>query len=320
MTRLKLLTATILSFGMVMCTVDSSACGTCGCSLNTEWSNQGYSYGTGLHADLRFDYFNQNQLREGLHKVDRSIISFPNDREIQEKTINRNTTLTLGYSPNQSWGVEVVVPAYNRTHSTIAGGEEAVSSSESTGIGDVRVIGRYQGFSTDNSFGIEVGAKLPTGRTDDTFASGPQAGNLIDRGLQLGTGTTDLLIGAYKFGSLSPTWGYFTHALAQAALNSKDEFRPGNALNVSAGVHYTGYTAVTPNLQINLRAENRESGAHADIENSGATLIYLSPGIVGNISHDFQVFAFVQVPVYQRVTGYQLEPQYLISAGLHYNL
>jgi hypothetical protein len=183
----------------------------------------------------------------------------------------------------------------------------------------MRVIGRYQGFNDDHSYGLLFGVKLPTGRFDDNFATGPQAGNLIDRGLQLGTGTTDVLLGAYKFGSISPMWGYFTQALAQSALNSRDEFRPGNALTLSAGIRYTGYTAVTPNIQLNLRAENHESGANADIANSGATLIYLSPGLIGNISHDFQLFAFVQIPVYQRVSGYQLEPQYMSSLGLRYN-
>jgi len=320
MKTIKFLAPLILSLGIVMSSADSTACGTCGCSLNTDWTNQGYSYGTGLHADLRFDYFNQNQLREGLNTVDRGSISFPNDREIQEKTINRNTILTLAYSPDSNWGIEVVVPACDRTHSTIAGGDDSVSSSESTGIGDVRVIGRYQGFSDDHSFGLQLGAKLPTGRTDDKFATGPQAGNLIDRGLQLGTGTTDVMIGIYKYGSLSPTWGYFTHALAQSALNSYDEFRPGNALNLGAGVRYTGFNSFIPNLQLNFRAENHESGANADVENSGATLIYISPGLIGNISHDLQAFAFVQVPVYQRVSGYQLEPQYLISIGMHYSL
>ena len=44
----------------------------------------------------------------------------------------------------------------------------------------------------------------------------------MDRGLQLGSGTTDLLVGAYKFGTFRPKWGYFVSALAQFPTGGKD--------------------------------------------------------------------------------------------------
>jgi hypothetical protein len=309
--------AVFTALAFIAITSASLACGTCGCGLNSDWISQGFTFKPGFHMDLRFDYFNQDQLRTGLGTVDKGSITFPSDREIQLVTINRNYNLDFGYNPNAEWGFDVLVPAYDRTHSTIAEEDSAPSYSRSAGIGDVRILARYQGFAQDRSFGLQFGVKLPTGRIDDTFSSGPQAGNTVDRGLQLGTGTTDLLVGVYKSGVMATNWGYFAQANVQLPLDSKDEFKPGNALNVNAGIRYTGYCSVTPQLQLNVRAEKPETGANADTANSGATLAYLSPGVTVELARKANLFVFIQVPVYQRVTGYQLEPRYLLSVGIH---
>lgn len=255
----------------------------------------------------------------GRSGVDSSRFSLPADQEIQRQTINRNTTLTLDWSPNANWGFTALIPAYTRTHETIAEGDTEASASRSSGLGDVRLLGRYQGFSEDHSFGIQFGVKLPTGRTEDTFATGPQAGETVDSGLQLGTGSTDVILGVYKFGNLAPEWGYFAQASFQSAVSHHDDFRPGNGLNFNVGVRYAGWKSVTPALQVNVRAEKGETGAAADAPNSGATLAYLSPGVTVHLTNQFHLYAFFQVPIYQHVTGLQIEPHFLASVGVHYN-
>jgi hypothetical protein len=294
------------------------ACGACGCTLNSDWASQGYAVKPGFRFDLRYDYFNQDQLRSGTKAVDRDSLPIPNEQEVQQKTINRNLTLTLDYSPDADWGVTVLVPTFNRFHETVAPGDTESSFSQGNGLGDLRVVGRYQGFSEDHSWGVQVGVKLPSGATQQTFNGGPQAGEPLDRGLQLGTGTTDLLLGVYAFGSLSPDWGIFGQALFQKPSGEKDGFKPGDGVNANVGVRYTGYAGLTPQLQLNLRAEGRESGVQADVENSGATLVYLSPGLTFSLSRACQFYAFAQVPVAQRVNGLQIEPRYSVSAGLHW--
>jgi hypothetical protein len=77
--------------------------------------------------------------------------------------------------------------------------------------------------------------------------------------------------------------------------------------------------AATPKAStINTRIEKRESDANADVENSGAMLVYLSPGVTVPLTNKIYVYNFFQVPVYQRVNGYQLEPRYTVSVGVHY--
>lgn len=294
------------------------ACSACGCTLSSDWASQGFAASKGWRFDARFDFFDQNQLREGTDSVSRSSLSIPNEREVQQYTINRNYTFALDYSPNKEWGVTVVLPWFNRSHATIAEGDDAVSTSHDRGISDLRLLARWTGFDPQRRTGVEFGLKLATGKFGSTFDGGPQRGEIVDRGLQLGTGTTDLLLGVYHFDALNDDWGYFAHALLQTPLNSREDFKPGTGLNLNAGLRYTASETWVPQLQINARIEKRERGANADVENSGATLVYLSPGVTWNLSRRFSAYAFAQVPLHQRVNGLQIEQRWSASVGLHY--
>lgn len=299
----------------------AKACGACGCTLNSDWASQGFSTRPGLHLDLRYDYFNQDQLRSGTRSVDRGSLSLPNEQEIQQNTLNRNLTLTLDYSPSPDWGVALLVPTFDRSHASLVAGDTEPSFSQAKGLGDIRVVGRYQGFSEDHSFGLQVGVKLPTGGTSQTFNGGVQAGQPLDAGLQLGTGTTDLLLGCYGFGNLAGDWDCFGQVLLQKPLGEQHGFKPGDGVNANFGVRYGGFTRLTPHLQINVRAEQRESGPNADVANSGATLAYLSPGLTLRATPSLQVFAFAQLPLAQRVNGLQIEPRRSsFSIGLRWAL
>lgn len=294
------------------------ACSSCGCTLSNDMFAQGG--GQGFQADLRFDYFNQNQLRTGTGKFDRASAEIPNEREIQQTTINRNYNLFLDYAPNADWGIAAQIPYFNRYHTTIAPGDEDISTSHTKSIGDVRLVARYRGLASDRSVGVLFGLKLATGSFHNNFIAGPQEGEPLDRGLQPGTGTTDLLVGAYTFGAVNRDWDYFGEAILQQPLNSREEFRPGTGLNVSVGARYMSFESVTPQVQLNMRAERRESGLNADVENSGATLVYFSPGVTVKITPKSSAYGFLQLPIYQRVNGLQIESRYSISFGMRFAL
>ncbi len=291
------------------------ACSSCGCTLSSDWLIQGTEHG-GFHADLRFDYFNQDDLRSGTKSVDRGSIELPAEQEVQQMTINRNYTLFLDYAGTGEWGLSAQLPWFDRYHTTIAEGDTEISTSHTKSIGDLRLLARYHGLSADHSTGLQFGLKLPTGSIDNKFISGPQEGELLDRGLQPGTGTTDLLVGVYNFGAFNRDWDYFAEAILQQPLNSRDEFRPGTGVNLSFGARYMSWENVRPQFQINVRSEGRESGANADVENSGATLVYFSPGVNVRLTPTTAAYAYVQVPIYQRVNGLQIEPRYSASIGI----
>lgn len=296
----------------------SFACSSCGCTLSSDWDSQGYATTPGVRVDIRYDYLNQSELRSGTSKVDSKSINFPTDREIEQGTKNQYTTLGLDYSTSKNWGVNIQLPYIYRTHETIAEGDTDISASKTSNIGDIRVLSRYQGFSEDQNFGVQFGLKLPTGSFHDNFSSGPQAGTAIDRGLQAGTGTTDLLLGLFHFGALNQNWDYFSQGIVQLPFAQRDGYKTGTSLNANAGVRYMANEAVIPQLQINVKTGRRDSGINADADNSGGTLMYLSPGVTISLSEKLKAFGFLQLPVYQNVNGYQLAPRFTASVGMRY--
>jgi hypothetical protein len=296
------------------------ACSVCGCSLSSDWAAQGYSMLPGVETGLRFEYFEQSDLRSGASSVDRDALTFPNGNEIQQRTVNRNTWLDLNGVVNSSWAVTMSVPYHDRFHTTIAAGDSDVSASRASGLGDVRLLARYQRSGTNNSYGLQFGLKLPTGRFDQNFATGPQAGELLDRGLQLGTGTTGLILGASWFARPRVNLGTFAQATLEQPLAARAGFLPSTGLNLSGGVRWLNTSRFTPQLQLNIKTESREHGAEADTPNSGGTIAYLSPGITAELAARASAFVFVQLPVYQRVNGLQLEPRWLLSLGFRWRL
>ena len=106
--------------------------------------------------------------------------------------------------------------------------------------------------------------------------------------------------------------------MIQQPMNSSEDFKPGTGLNTTIGLRYVANEIFTPHIQINSRIEKRESGANADVDNSGATLIYLSPGATVHISKGVAIYAFYQIPIYQRVNGLQLEAKNYFSVGAHF--
>lgn len=310
--------------GLSALPIPSFACSSCGCTLSSDWDSQGISSTPGLKLDLRYDFIDQNQLRTGSHTASatdvNNALANGSLAEIEQKTLNRYYTLGLDYSPNRTWGINVQLPFYDRDHSTVdsdtiaAGGYDA-SAAHFRQLADIRVVGRYQGLSPDGDIGLLFGLKLPTGNTTENFTSGPLAGTPLDRSLQAGTGSTDLILGAYRFGTLNRDWDWFAQVLFQTALKTKDGYRPGNALNLNAGLRYMDWGKLVPQLQINAKTGARDSGINADPDNSGGTVVYLSPGLTFGVSRSAKLYAFVQLPLYQYVNGVQLAPRWNASVG-----
>ena len=310
------------------------ACASCGCTLSSDWESQGLSASSGFKLDLRYDYLNQNQLRSGTHAISAaaaSAIMTPNgSQEVERYTRNDYVTATLDYSPNAAWGVAVQLSYINRGHSTLGTASDGSTAgpgggqydANTSGLGDVRVIGRYQGFNAQHNIGVSFGLKLPTGSHSRTGIStdptnpGPVA---IDRGLQPGTGTTDLIVGVYAFDALNRDWDYFAQATYQAALDSKDQYKPGDGENANLGLRYQGFERAVPQLQLNLRHVARDRGQNADQVSTGGTLAYLSPGVVVPVGKQTSIYGFVQLPVYQNVNGVQLAPRYTASIGARFS-
>jgi hypothetical protein len=59
-----------------------------------------------------------------------------------------------------------------------------------------------------------------------------------------------------------------------------------------------------------------DSGTAADTYATGGTLAYLTPGLLYRLTEKTQIYANVQLPIYQNVNGIQIVPSYIFSTGV----
>jgi len=327
------------------------ACASCGCSLNTDIGTQGMGSSQGWTFDLRYDNLNQNQLRSGTGTISQNqAANTINPKtglpaEVEGFTQNNYVTASLDYNNGETWGATVVLPYIMRSHMTYGPDTDPGDglgyptgangySSQANGFGDMKIIGRYFGFAEQKDWGIQFGVKLPTGSNNQTAVGNSGSIVAVDPGLQLGTGSTDAIIGVYKFGIIPKTedWGYFGNVQYQAtvkptnvpstiaAINAAggvgNSYRPGNALNINVGTNYQGWDKWVPTLQFNYLYKTADSGTAADTWSTGGTLLYATPGILYKLTDQTQVYANVQLPVYQNLNGIQLAPSFIASMGV----
>jgi hypothetical protein len=317
----------VVATGFLLMSVPPGAwsCATCGCTLSTD-AAMGYSTEPGWRLNLEYDYLHQDELRKGTAAV----AGVPDGTELERDTLNRYFTVDLNYKPNADWNIDLRVPYVVRSHSTYGEFDSTAplpepSYSRNSSLGDIKLIASYQGFLAARNFGVQLGVKLPTGRygTAIDFNSGPAAGTPLDASLQPGTGSTDVIVGAYYYRFIGDNVEVMANGQFQSALEEKmdqpgNDFRPGNSTTLSAGVRYDAFPAWAPQLQLNVLHKSADQGALADTPDTVGTVAYLSPGLTVRLRPELQVYGFAQLPVYSNLDGYQLFPRFTVSVGISY--
>jgi hypothetical protein len=169
----------------------------------------------------------------------------------------------------------------------------------------------------DMSAGVTFGVKLPTG----DFQFSP---DVVDRDTQIGTGSTDVLLGGFYRGKLGGEggWDWFAQAQLDVPVLIRDAYRPGLELDAAAGIDYNGFSlgrvGVSPVAQVLFSERTSDSGANsASPVASGYQRILLSPGIEFDV-HPVKIYADAEFPVYQNLTGNQLAASVLFKVSLSY--
>lgn len=301
----RLQVATLLALAAWIAPGNAFACA-CGCGIYEVGTASMIPSMPGGEAFLDVDYQDQNQNRSGSSAAP---AADNGDKDI------RTTWYTLGYQQmfNRSWGLRLELP-YEARHFVTTGGASGsdIVSVDFSGVGDLRIEGVYTGFSADMSSGLTFGLKLPSGSytREDAFGD-------IDRDTEIGSGSTDLLIGGFNRFDVAEgsSWTGFSQVLLDVPVLTQAQYRPGSEFDLAVGAYYDGLRLgrmrVAPLGQIKLSARTRDTGANAaDPVASGFLRILAAPGVEFDV-HPLKVYADVELPLYEHFTGDQMAAKVL---------
>ena len=269
----------------------------CGCGIFNVGTSSMFPKGQGGTIYEEYDFMDQNQ---NWSKSSKASAEDNSDKRIRTSFINTG----LQYMFNRDWGVSVELPYEHRSFKTDVGdpGTPDIETYLHDAVGDIRVQGIYTGFSPDMSTGLTFGLKLPTGDyTADNF----------DRDTEIGTGSTDTLIGAFHRGNITSdgSFSYFVQDKLDQPFLTHGGYLPGTENDAAVGVYYNGFSVagikITPIGEVLNSYRSRDRGTAGHPTDSGYERVMLSPGIELDYKK-VMVFFDVGLPVYQYMNGDQL--------------
>lgn len=179
-----------------------------------------------------------------------------------------------------------------------------------------RIEGIYTGFFADLSAGLTLGLKLPTG-------SYSRFSDVVDRDTQIGTGSTDILLGGFYRANITKDekWDWFAQGLLDVPTLTQAGYRPGTEFDMATGIDYKGFSLgrarIAPVVQAIFSERTNDSGSNANPDNSGYQRLMLSPGVEVHI-HPVMIYADAEFPVFQHFTGDQLAAPVLFKLSVSY--
>lgn len=231
-------------------------------------------------------------------------------------SVTRTQRFTAELGLSERWSVSAQVPFVSRSHGHVHNhhGARLADSWSVSGLGDLLLEARYAFLKTlgGSTVSAGLGGELPTGKrtafNDENQAAEP--------GILPGSGSWDA-VASVLWQKPVGRGGLFA-SLARRFNGPGDMgYRLGDVSmlhmggTVPLGDHWLGL------VQANwvVRARDWKGRTREDTTNSGGEAIYLSPGLeraVGPLS----LSASVQLPVYQRVNGYQIVSDYAVRTGV----
>ena len=266
----------------------------CGCGVFGVGTASLFPNGGGDTVFAEDDFMNQNTNWSGASKA-------PAAANGDKKIETNFNELGWQHMFNRSWGVMAELPFAERAFTT----ETAPGLTQTfhhTALGDLKLMGMYTGFSQDMSTGLVFGAKLPTG--DSRYAN-------FDRDTEIGTGSTDALLGGYQLGGFGKSpFGWFVQAQWDKPLAWRGGYRPGAEIDGAAGVWFDDWTLspnvkLTPIAQLIGSVRGRDGGPAGHPDDSGYERLLASPGLELQVKN-WRLYGDVELPVYQHVNGNQL--------------
>jgi hypothetical protein len=186
-----------------------------------------------------------------------------------------------------------------------AGGENRIQTAR--GVGDAEALGLIGLAHTRGPrafvLGLVLGVTAPTGSNGLEDDTGARLEEHLQPGSGAWSGTAGLNVAADRGAGL-----FDGGILGRANSTNSHGYRYGNALLFNAGYTSPGLRGVRLIAQVNGRAAGRDEVGDGTLdENTGGTVIYLSPGARWRTGLGLDVEGAVQFPVVESLFGIQDE-------------
>jgi hypothetical protein len=267
----------------------------CGCGVFDVGTAAMFPSHAGLMTYLEYDLMDQNKNWSGTSRA-------PADDNPDKRIRTSFMNVGLRYQLDRSWGVSLELPYWRRYFQTTDDSGNVVGFTHG-GLGDIRIKGAYTGLSEDMSSGVTFGLKLPTG--DSTYGN-------FDPDTEIGSGSTDTLLGIYHLGNIasSSRWRYFAQAEWDEPVGHKAVYRPGKEVIATAGAYFEGWNVtpsvrVAPVVALNASYRGHDGGELGHPGDSGYTRLLINPGVEVDVKQ-VSVFVDVGLPLVVNSSGNQL--------------
>lgn len=315
------ITALTLIMAMIMAFAPARVHACSSCPSGNTGTSYNFPDGPGGMAWMQYNFESQSQNYSDFNKA-------PADAN-HDKLIQTSTMIAgFQYFWNEKWGFQLLVPSANTLyryapHNGDHAGETAEAHAEEGhaeeghaeehqgekvvtkqwwAMGDIRLNAIYTGLSKDQSTGINLGVKLPSGNWTEPN---------VERSVQIGTGSTDILLGFYHRHriTMDARWSWYAQAQLDAPVISQGGYTPGIAVDMATGAYYTGLSIgnlkIRPIAQALFTSVGNDAGSASSQQNNTFQQLSLAPGIEFEI-HPVRLYADVALPVMNHVEGNQL--------------
>jgi hypothetical protein len=300
------------------------SCGTASCPLHSG----NFLYKGLFSLRINYEYINQDQIYVG---SERSFIGAIRQHHDEVSTLNRITSLSLGYGIFDFLSVDLNLPFIQRKHSHIHNhhGEKIYQNWNFSSIGDLILTTDFSLLHNpeiNSSMNLLGGVKLPTGKTNVENENREKA----DATLQPGSGSTDFIFGvsySRDLFSIPSFYGYSALPMTVSMsykLNTKgtEDFKFGNELLIHFSTGYRFIENASFLLQVNARFQEKADIGLTDEsrESTGGKWLFVSPGLKIHLLETLSVSGYFQIPVYQDLNGIQQAAPYNLQFSVRHEM
>jgi hypothetical protein len=239
----------------------------------------------------------------------------------QELETHLTQQYSLFFALSSRFTLAAFLPVAKRYSERLADDRSLITGNQ-FGLGDVALLVRYKPLLSHTMdattvLSVSAGVKLPSGRTDGRDSRG----DLLDAHVQLGSGSTDLLVGASGIVAWEKT-AVIANLLGALTTEGANGHRFGNMLNYDLAVRFRvfpdDYEGALFFATLGLSGEwrGRETLHAAPDPDSGGNVTYLAPGLQIMFTPAFSLEAAYQHPLVHALYGRQLGEDYRVMTGI----